>query len=169
MQDFCDSTGRTRRRNREGTPVIASWKGAEKGEFSYSSLLKKDNLGDIMKMIDPPLRSLSNEDARKWYLDRDAEIPNLIDRSQSIEDQARQACAMRNQNRTKARELMADQETRKVLDEKSPNKTFEELITDKMARKHLSREEAITDILKTATKTNQAVNDQFGLKGEGST
>ena len=29
VQEFCDETGRTRRRNREGTPVIASWKGAK--------------------------------------------------------------------------------------------------------------------------------------------
>lgn len=37
VQEFCDSTGRTRRRNREGTPVMASWKGAEKGPFAYGT------------------------------------------------------------------------------------------------------------------------------------
>lgn len=38
VQEFCDETGRTRRRNREGTPVMASWKGAEKGPFAYKQI-----------------------------------------------------------------------------------------------------------------------------------
>lgn len=33
-----------------------------------------------------------------------------------------------------------------------------------MLRKNLTREEAIKDILKTATKTNENVNKQFGLE-----
>ena len=33
-----------------------------------------------------------------------------------------------------------------------------------MLRKNLTREEAIKDILKTATKTNKKVNKQFGLE-----
>lgn len=114
----------------------------------------------------PPLKSMSNEDVRKWYLAEDAKIPDLIDRSRSLEEQARQACELRNKNRTMARDLMADQETRKRLDLEAPNKSFEELLADKIARKHLTREEAIADILKTATKTNQEVNKKFGLEGE---
>lgn len=61
---------------------------------------------------------------------------------------------------------MADQETRKELDQKHPNKTFEELLDDKMKRKGLTREQAIEDILKTATKTNAEVNNQLGLGGK---
>lgn len=114
----------------------------------------------------PPLRSMTNEEVRKWYLAADEKIPDQIDRNQSLEDQARQACDLRNQNRTMARELMADQATRKQLDQVSPNKSFEELLADKMERKHLTREQAIEDILRTATKTNPEINKKFGLEGE---
>ena len=59
---------------------------------------------------------------------------------------------------------MEDQETRKQLDRDSPNKTFEELIKHKMNDKHMTREEAIQDILKTSTKTNSKVNKELGLE-----
>ena len=106
---------------------------------------------------------LSDRAARKWYLVQDAEIPFQIDVSLSREDQARQACDLRNQNRTNARELMRDQKKRRELDLTDPNKSFEELIMDKMNRKKLTREQAIEDILRTATKTRKSVNKQLGL------
>ena len=109
-------------------------------------------------------KSLSNKEARIWYKTHDENIPNLIDKSKPIEAQARQACELRNKYRTQTRELMADQEERKRLDEKYPNKTFEERIADKMDRKKLSRQEAIEDIYKTATKTNKKVNQSLGLE-----
>lgn len=66
--------------------------------------------------------------------------------------------------RTQARDLMADQKLRKELDISDPNKSFEELLTDKMQRKNLSRDEAIADILKTAVKTRKSVNQKLGLE-----
>lgn len=106
---------------------------------------------------------LSDRAARKWYLAQDATIPGKIDASLSREDQARQACELRNQNRTNARDLMRDQKKRRELDLTDPNKSFEELIADKMNRKGLTREQAIEDILRTATKTRKSVNKQLGL------
>ena len=117
--------------------------------------------GDALRRL---YGTLSNEDARKWYLAEDEKIPDQIDRTKSEEEQARQAFELRNKNRTIARELMADQETRKQLDETAPNKTFEELIADKMRRKGMTREQAIADILKTATKTNREINRKLGLE-----
>ena len=109
-------------------------------------------------------KSLSNKEARIWYKTHDENIPDLIDKSKPIEVQARQACDLRNKYRTQTRELMADQEERKRLDIDEPNKSFDELIADKMTRKKLSREEAIVDIYKTATKTNTGVNKSLGLE-----
>lgn len=37
IDDFCDETGRARKRSREYTPINASFKGAEKGPFPYNS------------------------------------------------------------------------------------------------------------------------------------
>lgn len=71
---------------------------------------------------------------------------------------------MRNYNRTAARELMKDQKARKELDLNDPNKTFEQFIEQKMERKGLNRDEAMKDILETATKTRKSVNRMLGLE-----
>ena len=106
---------------------------------------------------------LSDRAARKWYLAQDEKIPSLIDRSLDLEGQARQACDLRNQNRTHARDLMRDQKKRRQLDIDEPNKSFEELVADKMKRKGLTREEALKDVIHSVKKTRDAVNKQLGL------
>ena len=108
--------------------------------------------------------TLSNSTVRKWYVHHADSIPNSIDKSLPIEQQAIQACNLRNQFRTQARELMRDQELRKSLDETDPNLSFEEILANKMESKDLTREEAIKDILKTAIKTRKTVNEKFGLE-----
>ncbi len=122
--------------------------------------LSEKDFDDIIKYKG----KLSNKDVRKWYLAHDKRIPDLIDRTKSLESQARQACEMRNTFRFQARELMRDQEARRELDITDPNKTFEELLADKMERKHLSAEEAMKDIIKTSSKTRKSVNKNFGLE-----
>ena len=72
----------------------------------------------------------------------------------------------RNSIRTEARSMMADEEMRKKLESERPNKTFEELVTSKMERKGMTREEAIQNVFDTATKTNSNVNKELGLGGE---
>ena len=122
--------------------------------------LTNKDYNDIMYMKG----KMSDVEARKWYLAHDKTIPDLIDRSKSVEEQAKQACDLRNQFRTQTRDLMADQDKRKQLDISDPNKSFEELVADKMNRKHLTREQAIEDVLKTATKTRKSVNQKYGLE-----
>lgn len=56
---------------------------------------------------------------------------------------------------------MADVEKREELDYISHDKTFDELLNSKMERKIMSREEALEDILLTATKTNEKVNKEL--------
>ena len=107
--------------------------------------------------------SLSDKVTRQWYVLYDKKIPDMIDRNQSIEDQARQAHALRNQFRTNARDLMLNQDERKWLDKSHPNLTFEEQVNKKMSDKGMTRDEAIQDILKTASKSNKKVNEKFKL------
>ena len=83
-----------------------------------------------------------------------------------IEQQARQAFEARNRIRTEARSFMADEVTRILLEKERPNKTFEELLSSKMKRKGMTRDEAIRDIYDTATKTNANVNRELGLGGD---
>jgi hypothetical protein len=170
LTEFCDETGRAKRSGRITTPITADFPDPPKQEETQKRKKKVFTGGEKKNIInsdsDPKPRSLSNEEARKWYLAMDAKIPDQIDRSKPIEEQARQACELRNWYRTRTRDLMADQETRKELDRDHPNKTFDELLADKMERKKLNREDAIKDILKTAAKTNSEVNKKLGLKEE---
>lgn len=107
---------------------------------------------------------MSDIDVRKWYRHNNKNIPQLIDKSKSIEEQARQACELRNKYRFQARELMADQKARKTLDQTEPIISFEDLVSNKMVRKNMSREEAIADTLKTAVKTRRSVDKRYGLE-----
>lgn len=109
-------------------------------------------------------QKLGNREVRIWYKAHDEQIHGLVDPSLPLEQRARQACEMRNHNRTAARELMKDQKARKELDLNDPNKTFEQLIEQKMQRKGLNRDEAMKDILETATKTRKSVNRMLGLE-----
>ena len=140
----------------------------EKAENSdrieLDELMEEVIAGKSFEQLLPLRKKIPDRAARKWYIAQDAQIPLLIDRSLPREAQARQACDLRNRNRTDARELMRDQEKRKQLDQEDPNKDFEELIADKMCRKGLTREQAIEDILKTVTKTRKSVNKQLGLE-----
>lgn len=61
--------------------------------------LKELNPNDIIELEHPAYRSLDNLAARKWYVAADEKIPDLIDRSRPLEDQARQACSQRIWNR----------------------------------------------------------------------
>ncbi len=107
--------------------------------------------------------SLSDKVTRQWYVLHDKKIPDMIDRNQSIDDQARQAHSLRNHFRTNARYLMLNQDERKWLDKSHPNLTFEEQVDKKMSDKGMTRDEAIQDILKTASKSNKKVNEKFKL------
>lgn len=134
-------------------------------EWNRLKAEKQDKLNSMeFNEMQGLLQKLGKKEARAWYIAKDKKIPSLIDKSQSLEAQARQACALRNQNRTNTRDLMKDQEKRKELDIKEPNKTFEELLNYKMDKKHLNREEAMKDIIGTATKTRSSVNKKYGLE-----
>ncbi|MBR2284576.1 MAG: phage minor capsid protein [Ruminococcus sp.] len=126
--------------------------------------LMKDLTSKDFNDIIPLKGKLSSADVRKWYVAHDKKIPELIDRSKSIEEQARQACELRNTFRTQARDLMEDQAARSVLDKTDPNQSFEELVKGKMERKNMSYDEAVADVLETATKTRKSVNKKFGLE-----
>lgn len=108
---------------------------------------------------------LSNQEVREWYVSHVTAISDSIDNSLPLEEQAKLAFEARNSLRTQAREMMLDSDTRAMLDEKRPNRTFDELLKDKMDRKGMSKEEALLDIYHTATKSNEKVNKLFGLGG----
>jgi filamentous hemagglutinin len=112
---------------------------------------------------DNPLRgTMSNVEARQWYLDQDARIPESLDSSASLEDQARQAFDFRNANRTDARELMSDRIAADRLYREEPNRSWEKLI-DYRRSTGLSDEQVYQSIIDSSQKTRTSVNKQLGL------
>lgn len=108
--------------------------------------------------------TLTDKQTREWYITQNNKIPELIDKNLSLEEQARQAFDLRNQNKVQARDLMINQQERQRLDVDEPIISFEELIENKMQNKDLTREQAIKDITETAAKTRTSVNKKLGLE-----
>lgn len=124
--------------------------------FFGKQLAKAEN-SDIIKK--------SNKEVREQYVQM-VEAIREIDQSLPLEQRARQVFDLRNQIKKNARDMMADENARKLLDEEKPIPTFEQMVEHKMTKKKMSYEEALTDIIKTATKTNEEVNKQFGVESK---
>ena len=143
----------------------ASWmvrktQGVEKNE--QGGIIKENNK-NLADYVGKPIIKTDNQHIREWYCANVSTIPNQIDRSKTLEEQARQAFSLRNQYKRQARIAMSDKETVEILEKERPVPTFDELLESKIRRKNITREEALKDILETASKTNSDVNKEFGL------
>ena len=140
----------------------ASWENLKERVEIIEKTPKKalENYGksDIIKF--------DNKNVREWYINAVSEIQGNIDTTLTIEEQARFAFSERNRIRTTAREMMIEEQVRKDLYKNKPNKDFDVLLKSKMERKKLSKEQALKDILETATKTNAEVNKELNIGGE---
>lgn len=166
QKDFIKQTGLKRQYDREqiGKTVVNTSNSdiIKLGKISENHL-EKLSLEEVKKFNG----KLSNRATRKWYKYNDEQIEKLIDKSKSLEEQARQACQFRNQYRTQARDLMRDQEERHALDKKYPNQTFEQLLERKQLKYGLTGEEAYNDILRSSQTTNKKFDRKAGLNNEG--
>lgn len=106
---------------------------------------------------------LGNLEVRMWYKTHDEKIPDLIDKSKGIKEQAMQAFELRNTYRTQARELMKDKAARSMLDQKHKNPTFEEIMEHKKKKYGLTDEEAYQDIIRSSGTTNKKYDKIAGI------
>jgi len=143
---------------------------AAKAERRKKIVLKKSTKDDtiksqeeLMEYIGKPIIKTDNQSIREWYVANVSNIPNQVDQSKSIEEQARQAFNLRNQLKHEARVAMTDIETAQFLEETRPAPTFEQLLQGKMKRKGFTYSGAVEDILETSSKTNADANKEFGL------
>ena len=107
--------------------------------------------------------TLSNVDTRKWYLEQEAKIPNLIDHSLPLEQQAKQAFDLRNQYRARARELMSDRQLAELLYVTDPNLTWEQIV-QKQIDKGLSGDDIYKAIIESSQRSRTSVNQLLGLE-----
>ena len=147
--------------------VIATSYGINKAKSIVNSLNGVDKLGTIEassnKIVEPQKYSLSNVEARKWYLEQEAKIPDMIDSSLSLEEQAKQAFNLRNKFRTEARELMADRATAESLYKTDPNWSWEKIV-QKQVEKGLSGDDIYKEIIASSQRSRDAVNKSLGVK-----
>ena len=129
-------------------------------EIPSSDIIKKKDFADLQAYIG----KLDNKTVREWYVHHDNLIHTLISKELPMEEKARRAFELRNQYRRQARDLMADQTLRRQLDREKPMKEWEVLISEKMEKKNMSRNEAIEDTYKTSIKSNEGVNKRLGLE-----
>lgn len=120
-----------------------------------------DSEGTYEREIKPG--TLSNVDTRKWYLEQEAKIPNLIDHSLPLEQQAKQAFDLRNQYRMQARELMSDRQLAESLNATDPNLTWEQII-QKQIDKGLSGDDIYKAIIESSQRSRTSVNQLLGLE-----
>ncbi|WP_347332729.1 hemagglutinin repeat-containing protein [Marinimicrobium locisalis] len=118
---------------------------------------------------DPPNHTLSNVEARKWYLEQESRIPGRIDPNASLDKQARQAFDLRNQARTKARDLMGDREAAELITEKNPNLTWDQVIRETESKliergaKNISMDDIYAEIIESSQRSRKSVNKGLGL------
>lgn len=106
---------------------------------------------------------MSNVKTRKWYLEQEAKIPDMIDKSLSLEEQAKQAFNLRNKFRTQARELMADRKLAESLYKTDPNRTWEQMI-QRQLDKGLTGDDIYKEIITSSQRSRKSVNKSLGLE-----
>ena len=138
---------------------IAGYKLASEGAFYKNNSTEASS----NKFVENQKYSLSNVEARKWYLEQEAKIPGMIDSSLSLEEQAKQAFNLRNNFRTEARELMVDRATAESLYKTDPNWSWEKIV-QKQVEKGLSGDDIYKEIIASSQRSREAVNKSLGVK-----
>jgi len=110
----------------------------------------------------PKPGSLNNFETRRWYLDQEARIPEIIDNSLPLDQQAKQAFEFRNQIRTQAREAMSDRALADELFGTRPNLTWDQVVK-KYTDKGFSGDGLYQEIIKAAQRSNDAINKALNV------
>lgn len=132
-------------------------------ETFYEELEQALNGENKVNEITKDKHALSNIEARKWYLEQEAKIPDLIDKNLSLEEQAKQAFNLRNQFRMEARELMADRALAESLYKTDPNKSWEEMI-QRQIDKGFTGDNIYKEIIASSQRSRETVNKSLGLE-----
>ncbi|MCI5891827.1 MAG: minor capsid protein [Clostridiales bacterium] len=134
---------------------VSKWETFKDGKQDRLNLMNFEDMSGLVG-------KLGNKEVRLWYKVHDENIPNLIDKAQTLEQQARQACDLRNNYKFQARELMKDKKARRYLEKNEPFKTFEDLVEHKKL-KFRSYDDIYKDIIRSSTTTNKYYDEKAGL------
>ena len=104
----------------------------------------------------PKPASMTNIEARNWYVNNVRSIGQMIDKTKPLEQQARQAFNLRNQFKKDARAAMSDRAMADRLDSGEPSMTWNAAVT-----KYGGDWQRIID---ASMRTNPGVNAEFGIE-----
>ena len=128
---------------------------------------KQDRLNQMdFKDMSGLVGKLGNKEVRLWYKNHNQSIINKLDISEPLEQQARKAFDMRNENKHNARELMRDKKEKEKLseeDKKRPH-SFEDMVKHKEEKYGLSGDDAYRDIIRSCITTNEDYDKKAGIK-----
>lgn len=110
----------------------------------------------------PSAKSLTPYQTRVWYSWRKASISDLIDKTNTLENQAKQAVNMRNEIRSGARQSMKDSDIANYLDSKELNKTWEQLVQEKTDKGFLGNA-IFQEIINSSMKGRPTVDNVFRI------
>lgn len=125
--------------------------------LTLTERVRKQNLPET-----PGEGSLSAYQTRVWYKWQQSMIESRLDRSQPLEQQAKQAFEMRNGIRTQARKAMQDTAWAQHLFGQRANRTFDELV-NYYRDKGFSGDNLWKEIIKAAMRSNSAIDGMFNL------
>ena len=129
-------------------------------ENNYNnSIIKENKLAEI----DFDKNYEADRKVRTEYNKAVSNISSEYDPNKDLEEQAYERFLERNTLKDIARNEMTDPKEVEFLNINFPKKSFEDLIASKMKRKNMTREEALKDIIKTASKTNSDFNKEYGI------
>jgi len=108
---------------------------------------------------------LGNKEVREWYIEHNKNIPNIIDKTKPLEQQAKQAFELREKYKKQARDMMSDRKSAEYLEKHEISKTFDELLREKIEKYGITKNEAYIDIIRSSQKTRNSINEKFNLGG----
>ncbi len=112
----------------------------------------------------PKRGTMTDLAAREWYLSQEAKIPSLLNKTASLEDQAKQAFNLRNAFRTEARDLMADRAKADALNKNEVNYTWEQIVAKYSEGGKVSGKALWQKIIDASQKSRASVNESLGAK-----
>jgi hypothetical protein len=118
--------------------------------------------GNIKILEAPKPASLSDTETRRWYLDAEAKITDLIDGTKPLEQQAKQAFELRNQFRTQARAAMSNRTAAQSLEITDSNRTWEQIV-EKYTAKGFTGDALYQEIIKASTRSRTSINKSLGI------
>jgi hypothetical protein len=111
--------------------VTNNYEFAKKILLSTKDIILENNLADLSSTLKlnivPKTQSLTLYETRVWYCWRKANISDLLDKTSSLESQARQAFDLRNKIRSMARAAMKDTDIAIFLDSQEANMTWDQV------------------------------------------